>query len=46
MPRALEPATADVIDRQLKALGFKFVTVDVKGYRTGSLNEAIVLKQV
>jgi uncharacterized protein len=46
MPRALEPATADVIDRQLKALGFKFVTVDVKGYRTGSLNEAIVLKQI
>ena len=46
MPRALEPPVADEIHRNLKALGFKFVTVDLKGYRTGSLNEAIVLKQI
>jgi uncharacterized protein len=46
MPRALEPAVAGEIHRQLQALGFKFVAVDLKGYRTGSLNEAIVLKQV
>ena len=46
MPRALEPAIADEIHTRLKALGFKFVALDLKGYRTGSLNEAIVLKQV
>lgn len=46
MPRALEPAVADEIHARLKALGFKFVTIDLKGYRTGSLNEAIVLTQI
>lgn len=46
MPRALEPAIADPIHTRLNALGFKFVAIDLKGYRTGSLNEAIVLKQV
>jgi uncharacterized protein len=46
MPRALEPAIADEIHNRLRTLGFKFVAVDLKGYRTGSLNEAIVLKQV
>jgi uncharacterized protein len=46
MARALDPAVADEIHARLKALGFKFVTIDLKGYRTGSLNEAIVLKQV
>jgi len=25
----------------LKALGFKYVTLDLEGYRTGSLNEAL-----
>jgi uncharacterized protein len=46
MARAIEPAMADRIDRALRACGFKFVTIDVKGYRQGSLNEGIVLKPV
>ena len=29
------------IDRALKSLGFKYVTVDLKGYRTGSMNEVL-----
>lgn len=29
------------IDRALKNLGFKYVTVDLKGYRTGSMNEVL-----
>jgi uncharacterized protein len=46
MPRALDPEIADAIDRALRGLGFKFVTIDLKGYRLGSLNEAITLKPV
>jgi uncharacterized protein len=46
MPRALDPEIADAVDRALRGLGFKFVTIDLKGYRLGSLNEAITLKPV
>ena len=28
--------------KELKTLGFKFVTLDLEGYRTGSLNPAEV----
>ena len=38
--------TLDMFDRiaeRFKALGFRFVTLDLEGYRTGALNE--VLKQ-
>jgi uncharacterized protein len=44
--RALEPDTAAVIDRELRALGYQHVTVDLRGYRLGSLNEALRLRQV
>ena len=30
--------------RELKALGYRYVTIDLQGYRTGSLNEGLVLK--
>lgn len=32
----------DVIGKTLKSLGFKYVTLDIEGYRTGSLNEELV----
>ena len=44
--RALEPAMSDEIDRRLRALGYQHVTVDLKGYRLGSLNEALRLRPV
>ena len=44
--RALEPETADAIDRALRALGYAHVTVDLRGYRLGSLNEALKLRPV
>jgi uncharacterized protein len=44
--RALEPETADAIDRELRALGYAHVTVDLRGYRRGSLNEALKLRPV
>ena len=42
--RVAELATADLRARvvdQLKALGFAYVTLDLQGYRTGSLNETL-----
>ncbi len=44
--RALEPATADTIDRELRAIGYAHVTVDLRGYRLGSLNDALRLREV
>ena len=44
MPRALEPETAAAIVRELKAAGYRYVTLDLQGYRLGSLNEGLFLR--
>ena len=44
--RAFEPEIASAIDRGLRALGYAHVTVDLRGYRLGSLNEALTLRPV
>ncbi len=44
--RALQDPARDTITREFKALGFTYVTLDVQGYRTGSLNEGVVLRAV
>ncbi|HXV61603.1 MAG TPA: ATP-dependent sacrificial sulfur transferase LarE [Vicinamibacteria bacterium] len=41
LDRALAPEMRERIIAELKRLGFRFVTVDLEGYRTGSLNEAL-----
>ncbi|MGH7863413.1 MAG: ATP-dependent sacrificial sulfur transferase LarE [Candidatus Binataceae bacterium] len=40
--RLLGPDLREVVERELKRIGFRFVTVDLKGFRSGSLNEGIV----
>jgi uncharacterized protein len=42
LPRALTPEMARKFVEIFKALGFKFVTLDLEGYRTGSLNTHLV----
>jgi uncharacterized protein len=44
--RALEPEVASTIDRELRALGYAHVTIDLRGYRLGSLNDALRLRPV
>jgi uncharacterized protein len=44
--RALEPATAETIDRELRAIGYAHVAVDLRGYRLGSLNDALHLREI
>ena len=43
MPRALDPEINAAIVRELKAAGYRYVSLDLQGYRTGSLNEVLVL---
>jgi uncharacterized protein len=43
MPRALDPAMARRISDAVRPLGFRWVSLDLDGYRTGSLNEALTI---
>ena len=40
IPRLLEPEIRDLVVSEFRAAGFEHVTVDLQGYRTGSLNAA------
>jgi len=44
MARALDPDTSAAIIRELKAAGYRYVSLDLQGYRTGSLNEGLFLR--
>ena len=44
LPRALEADTRAAIVRELKAIGYRHVTIDLQGYRSGSLNEGLMLR--
>jgi len=41
LPRALDPRMAERIVALLKPLGFRWVSLDLEGYRTGSLNAVL-----
>jgi uncharacterized protein len=44
MARALEPALRDRIVTEIRAIGYQHVTIDLQGYRMGSLNEGVRLR--
>ena len=46
MARALDPEINTRIVTALKALGYQYVSLDLQGYRLGSLNEALRLRPV
>jgi pyridinium-3,5-biscarboxylic acid mononucleotide sulfurtransferase len=41
MARVLESGTSELIAAKLKELGYLYVTLDIGGYRMGSMNEAL-----
>jgi uncharacterized protein len=43
LARALEPEMARRIVARIKPLGFRWVSLDLEGYRTGSLNEILTI---
>jgi uncharacterized protein len=44
LARFVEPAVRDALVRRLKELGFLFVTLDLEGLRSGSLNQLVSLE--
>jgi uncharacterized protein len=41
LDRALNREVADELARRFRALGFRYVTLDLHGYRTGAMNEVL-----
>ena len=41
LARALDPEMARRIAAEIRALGFRWVSLDLEGYRMGSLNEVL-----
>jgi uncharacterized protein len=41
LPRMVEPAMAAKVARAVRASGFVYVTIDLLGYRSGSMNESL-----
>lgn len=46
LPRLLEPAVTQGVTSHLKSLGFRFVTIDLEGFRSGSLNAVVPVEQL
>jgi uncharacterized protein len=46
LAKAFDPDMRAAIVRELRAAGYRYVTLDLQGYRTGSLNEGVVLQAV
>ena len=46
LPAALDPRMAAEFTRIFKALGFKFVTLDLEGFRSGSMNVLLPVDQL
>jgi uncharacterized protein len=46
LERALNPAMANQFTAIFKALGFKFVTLDLEGFRSGSMNSLLPAEQL
>ncbi|MFZ0246380.1 ATP-dependent sacrificial sulfur transferase LarE [Candidatus Binatus sp.] len=44
--RIFEPEIRETIDREFKKIGFRFVAIDLKGFRSGSLNEGLIANAV
>ena len=44
--RLAEPATRDALARRFRELGFRFVTLDLEGFRSGSLNVLVSLENL
>lgn len=45
LPNAMNLTMAAILVKEFKALGFKYVTLDLEGYRSGALNEVLPIFQ-
>ena len=44
LPRLTQPEVRDALVQTFRSLGFKFITLDLEGFRSGSLNGLIPLE--
>jgi uncharacterized protein len=44
LARLLDPAVRAELARRFRELGFRFVTLDLEGFRSGSMNELVNLE--
>jgi uncharacterized protein len=44
--RIFEPAAREMVECEFKKIGFRFVAIDLKGFRSGSLNEGVIVNKV
>jgi uncharacterized protein len=45
IPRLVEDEMSRIVTEGLKNIGYTYVTVDLMGYRTGSMNETFIRKK-
>ena len=46
LPRALSLDLFDRISRELRALGFRYITLDLEGFRSGSMNALLPVSEL
>jgi uncharacterized protein len=46
LPRALSLEIFDRISRELRALGFRYITLDLEGFRSGSMNALLPISEL
>lgn len=46
LPRLAEPETSSAVAAKLRELGFQFVTLDLEGFRSGSLNAVLPVESL
>ena len=46
LPRLVEPAARKTISDRFRALGFRYVTIDLDGFRSGSMNDVLPIEQL
>ncbi len=46
IPALLKPDASQQISKQLHALGFKYVTIDLDGFRSGSMNDVLPIESL
>ncbi|GAI00949.1 unnamed protein product, partial [marine sediment metagenome] len=45
LPKILNKERLKIISDKFKELGFCYITIDIEGFRSGSLNEALSLNE-
>ena len=46
LPRLCEPGVRNELVRRLRELGFRFITLDLEGFRSGSLNTLVPIESL